>query len=71
MTAHDFSAEIARLERKLRGANLETRLALQPSVSKVIDRMRAEGVPVPTRLRLLDAALAEDALEAKFDNLPI
>ncbi|SHF30116.1 hypothetical protein SAMN05444279_12619 [Ruegeria intermedia] len=71
MTAHDFSAEIARLERQLREANLETRLALQPSVSKVIDRMRAEGVPVPTRLRLLDAALVEDALEAKFDNLPI
>lgn len=71
MTKNDLYFEAERLEQKLHGASLETRLALQPSVSAVIDRMRAQGVHVPSRLRRLDAALFEDAVEAQFDNIPV
>ncbi len=71
MTAQDLYTEAERLERKLNGACLDTRLALQPSVSKVLDKMRSQGVQIPSRLRRLDAALCEDALEARFDNMPI
>lgn len=71
MTAQDLYIEAEQLEQKLDGAGLETRLALQPSVSKVLDQMRAQGVQIPSRLRRLDAALCEDALEARFDNMPI
>ena len=71
MTAQDLYTEAERLEEKLCGACLETRLELQPSVSKVLDKMRAHGVQIPSRLRRLDAALCEDALEARFDNMPV
>jgi len=37
----------------------------------VIERMRQQGMHVPSRLKQLDAALCEDAMEARFDNLPI
>ncbi|MES0826087.1 hypothetical protein [Ruegeria sp. SCP11] len=71
MSAVHLYSEAEQLEKKLKGACLDTRLALQPSVTKVIDRMRQEGVHVPSRLRQLDAALCEDAMEARFDNLPV
>ncbi len=71
MSTLNLYSEAEQLERNLQGACLETRLALQPSVTKVIERMRQEGVRVPSRLRRLDAALCEDAMEAQFDNLPI
>ncbi|NOD35090.1 MULTISPECIES: hypothetical protein [unclassified Ruegeria] len=71
MTATNLYSEAEQLEQKLEGACLDTRLALQPSVSKVVDRMRQQGMHVPSRLRRLDAALCEDAMEAQFDNLPI
>lgn len=71
MTTKSLYSEAEQLERKLRNASLDTRLALQPSVSKVVDRMRQEGMQVPSRLRRLDAALCEDAIEALFDNLPV
>ncbi|AXT26737.1 hypothetical protein D1823_09155 [Ruegeria sp. AD91A] len=71
MTTKSLYSEAEQLEQKLRNASLDTRLALQPSVSKVIDRMRQEGMQVPSRLRRLDAALCEDAIEALFDNLPV
>ncbi|WP_377186376.1 hypothetical protein [Ruegeria meonggei] len=71
MSAVNLYSEAEQLERKIQGACLDTRLALQPSFAKVIDRMRQQGVRVPSRLRRLDAALCEDAMEARFDNLPI
>lgn len=71
MTQTNLYSEAEQLEQKLQNACLDTRLALQPSVSKVVDRMRQQGVHIPSRLRRLDAALCEDAMEAQFDNLPI
>ncbi|WP_170332566.1 hypothetical protein [Ruegeria arenilitoris] len=71
MSSINLYSEAEELEKKLNGAGLDTRLALQPSLSKVIDRMRQEGMHVPSRLRQLDAALCEDAMEARFDNLPV
>ncbi|WP_170761931.1 hypothetical protein [Ruegeria lacuscaerulensis] len=71
MSAINLYSEAEQLEKKLKGACLDRRLELQPSVTKVIERMRQEGMHVPSRLRRLDAALCEDAMEARFDNLPI
>lgn len=71
MTPTGLNSEAEQLERKLVNAGLETRLALQLSVSKIVDRMRQQGMEVPSRLRRLDAALCEDAIEAQFDNLPV
>lgn len=69
--AQELQAEVERIERKLKGASLETRLAIQPSVRKIIDRMRCQGMHVPSRFKRLEAALIEDEIEARFDNMPI
>ncbi|MCG7518836.1 hypothetical protein [Ruegeria sp. Ofav3-42] len=71
MSTMNLYSEAEHLEQKLQNACLETRLALQPSVTNVIARMRQQGVHVPSRLRRLDAALCEDVMEAHFDNMPI
>lgn len=71
MTTANLYSEAEQLEQRLQNACLDTRLALQPSVSKVVERMRQQGMHVPSRLRRLDAALCEDAIEAQFDNLPV
>ncbi len=71
MTVQDLYCEAEQLEEKLKGASLDMRLRLQPNVRKVIERMRAQGLQVPPNLRRLDAALCEDAIEARFDNLPV
>lgn len=71
MSSINLYSEAEQLQEKLKGACLNTRLALQPSVTKVIERMRQEGMHIPLGLRQLDAALCEDAMEARFDNLPV
>ncbi|HCE70066.1 hypothetical protein KQ247_13835 [Ruegeria pomeroyi] len=71
MTAQDLYRAAERLERRVEGASLNTRLELQPEFSKIMDRMRQQGLKVPARLRQLDAALCEDAVEAQFDNMPV
>ncbi len=71
MEPKSIYSEVEKLEQKLENACLDTRLALQPSVSKIVDHMRRQGMHVPSRLRRLDSALCEDAMEARFDNMPI
>ncbi len=71
MMTKNLYSEAEQLEKKLQDACLDTRLALQPSFSKIVDRMRQQGMHVPSRMRRLDAALCEDAMEARFDNLPV
>lgn len=71
MSQDKLFSEVEQLEKQLKGACLEARLALQPDVTRVLERMRQQGVQIPARLRQLDAALCEDVMEARFDNLPI
>lgn len=71
LSSKDLMKEAETLEQKLTGADLDLRLALQPRLSFVVDRLRVEGAEIPSRLRRLDAALAEEAVEAQFDNMPI
>lgn len=71
MTTQDLMTAAEQLERKISGANLAQRLELQPQFSKVLERLQAEGQQVPLRLRRLDAALCDEAVEARFDNMPV
>jgi hypothetical protein len=59
------------LEQKIAGANSAARLAMQPEFARVIDRLRANRVDIPSRLLRLDAALVEEAVEDRFDNMPV
>ncbi len=59
------------LEQQITSGNGDQRLALQPEFAQVLDRLSASGEPVPARLRRLGAALMDEAVEARFDNMPV
>ncbi|MBE1284084.1 MAG: hypothetical protein GJ676_12310 [Rhodobacteraceae bacterium] len=71
MTDQELITVAEQLEQKIEGANGTGRLALQPEFSRVLDRMRDAGLKVPPRMRRLDDALCEEAVEDSFDNMPI
>ena len=71
MSDHDLLQQAENIEARLDGANQSLRLELQPALSKVIENLRANGAKVPARLKRLDAALCDEAIEARFDNMPI
>lgn len=68
---HDLFTQAERLARQIDQASASHRLALQPQFSRAIARLKAAGEDVPMRLRRLDAALNEEALEDRFDNMPV
>ncbi|MBO9449183.1 hypothetical protein J7426_02865 [Tropicibacter sp. R16_0] len=71
MSDQELLLQAETIEARLNGANQTLRLELQPKLSKVIANLRANGTPVPARLKRLDAALCDEAIEARFDNMPI
>lgn len=71
MTIDDLKKKAENLERMIVHAEPADRLTLQPQFSKVLGRLKAEGEHVPMRMRRLDAALVEEAIEERFDNLPV
>ncbi|GAB5437580.1 hypothetical protein [Falsiruegeria mediterranea] len=71
MSDQELLQQAETIEARLDGANQSLRLELQPKLSKVIANLRANGTHVPARLKQLDAALCDEAIEARFDNMPI
>ncbi len=71
MTVQELFHTAEQLEQKIKAANLSKRIQLQPELSKVLARIQAEGEQVPLRLRRLDATLCDEAIEARFDNMPV
>lgn len=71
MIENDLSRTARQLEAKIIDACEETRLALQPELHNVLEMMRRQGSHVPARLKSLNAALLDEAIERKFDNLPV
>ncbi|MDU9002513.1 hypothetical protein [Sedimentitalea todarodis] len=71
MTIDDLKLRAANLEEQISRAKAETRIALQPQFSSVLGKIAAEGAQVPGRLRRLDAMLVDEAIEARFDNMPV
>ncbi len=62
--ADSLEAEIAR-------ANSVTRISLQPRLQKFLTHLETDGVRVPARLKKLNAELIDEAIEARFDNMPV
>jgi hypothetical protein len=59
------------LEQTISESSTEKRLELQPQFSQVIADLISEGTQVPLRMKRLEAALTDEAVEAKFDNMPV
>lgn len=62
---------IATLEARVKAANSAERLRLHPQVAQAVDALRARGQAIPIRLRQLEVALREEAIEDMFDNMPV
>lgn len=59
------------LATEIRDASPDRRLQLEPHFGRVLQELDRAGTLVPARLRNLHEQLLEEAIEAKFDNLPI
>ncbi len=71
MNIDELQLRAEHLEERISAAKAETRIALQPQFSSVLSKIAAEGARVPRRMRQLDAALLDEAIEARFDNMPV
>lgn len=67
----DLMAVATQMEQEIMGATSDQRLELQPKFSETIARMQNRGLRVPLRLKRLEATLSDEAVEAKFDNMPV
>ena len=64
-------SEAETLVARIRRAPAQRRLELQPSLGEVIERLTSTGQTVPRKLRLLHDELLDEAIEARFDNIPV
>lgn len=71
MSRQDLFQTAQELAQTICRADAAKRVALQPELSRVLERLKAEGRPVPLELRQLDAILCEEAFESCFDNMPV
>lgn len=69
--AAPMEMQVDQLERELKTASPEKRLRLQPEFGKVLKQLEIAGSVVPARLRNLHDQLLDEAIEDRFDNLPI
>lgn len=70
MTKHELLATSETLEAHIAKA-ATTRIAMQPQLQTILNRLEADGIVVPGRLKRLNATLIDEAIEARFDNMPI
>jgi len=59
------------LEQKIGQADSVGRLAMQPELTRVLERLKADGQQVPPGLRDLNNVLCDEAIENWFDNMPV
>ncbi|MFK7754575.1 MAG: hypothetical protein AB8B51_18755 [Sedimentitalea sp.] len=71
MTVLELERTAENLEATLISAGPEARLSLQPKFSDILQKLSASGQRVPRRLRDLDELLLDEAVEARFDNMPV
>jgi hypothetical protein len=71
MVTENLMERVEALELRIIRATQSGRLVLQPELTRMLDRLDEQGLPVPRRLRDMEAALVEDAIESRFDNMPV
>ncbi|PIE12215.1 MAG: hypothetical protein CSA70_10800 [Rhodobacterales bacterium] len=71
MTEQEFLKALDELEDRIEAVPSDKHHVFQAELHGLIERMRNAGVAIPDRVRRMDAALTEDAIEAQFDNMPV
>jgi len=67
----EIPTAVAQLEASINAANAEERIRLQPKFSRALQVLAETGHRVPPRLRNLNAVLLDEAIESRFDNMPL
>ena len=71
MTEINLSQTACQLEAQIAAASAAKRIELQPELNRILEKLAREGEHVPARLRNLNAVLLDEAIEQRFDNLPV
>ncbi len=68
---HDLTHPLAEIEAMIRATPVEARGQLRADLQSLCNRLDREGYDMPERLANLNRMLADAAVEAQFDNLPV
>ena len=71
MNTQDLFKTASELEEKIKLADVSGRAALQPELSRILERLKADGQAIPPRLQQLNTTLCDEAIEGWFDNMPV
>ena len=71
MTTSEILQRAEQLAAKIRQHQGEQRLSFRPEFSRLLSRLRVEGIPVSRSFRQLDEELCEQEVESQFDNMPV
>jgi len=71
MSNIEWTSHAESLEAEIARANSMTRISLQPRLQKFLTHLESDGIRVPLRLKKLNAELIDEAIEARFDNMPV
>lgn len=63
--------QLAAVLAKIRQCDPATRYRHQPELQSLISRRIQAGDDVPARVRCLNSELVSEAVEARFDNMPV
>ncbi|WP_299968784.1 hypothetical protein [uncultured Roseobacter sp.] len=67
----DIEQRASQLQTRIAGASYQERIALQPQLDRVISTLKAQGHPVPSKLKRLGDKLRDEAMDDMFDNMPV
>jgi len=67
----EINDTVTRLEAEILAGDANTRRALQPKLHNILSDLKSQGREIPARLRALDQALMDEAIETQFDNMPV
>jgi hypothetical protein len=59
------------IEAEIAQASAAKRVLLQPKLARFLVSLEEDGVAVPRRLKQLNSDLIDEAIEARFDNMPV
>ncbi|MBE1295992.1 hypothetical protein [Phycobacter azelaicus] len=71
MTRTNLTETALRLEKEIRDASGSARAKRIDEFLSVMSRLRRSGEEISAKLRRVEYAMAEEATEDRFDNMPV
>lgn len=67
----ELESHVSSLIDKAENGTHTERMRLQPQIDGVVTTLTLQGLNVPSRLRNINNALKDEALDDMFDNMPV